>query len=75
MGSPRPIRQPETAVFDGEVRRPDTPLDLEPNARYVLTIQPAPSCSENNVWDTLERLAGTVDAPPDWSSERQGPHG
>ena len=23
----------------------------------------------NEVWDVLERLAGTVDAPPDWSSE------
>ena len=57
------------AIFDGEVLRPDTPLDLEPNARYVLTIQPAPSRTVLNIWDTLERLAGTVDAPPDWSSE------
>ena len=63
------MSQTVTAVFDGEVLRPDTPLDLEPNARYVLTIQPAPSGSEHNVWDTLEQLAGTVDAPPDWSSE------
>jgi hypothetical protein len=63
------MSQTVTAVFDGEVLRPDTPLDLEPNARYVLTIQPTPSRSEHNVWDTLERLAGTVDAPPDWSSE------
>ena len=63
------MSQTITAVFDGEVLRPDTPLDLEPNARYVLTIQPAPSRGEHNVWDTLERLAGTVDAPPDWSSE------
>ena len=64
------MSQTVTAVFDGEVLRPDTPLDLEPNARYVLTIQPAPSRTEHNIWDTLERLAGTVDAPPDWSSEQ-----
>ena len=63
------MSQTVTAVFDGEVLRPDTPLDLEPNARYVLTIQPAPSRTVLNIWDTLERLAGTVDAPPDWSSE------
>jgi hypothetical protein len=29
-----------TATFDGEVLRPDVPLDLEPNASYVVTIQP-----------------------------------
>jgi hypothetical protein len=28
-----------TAVFDGDVLRPDSPLDLKPNTRYVITIQ------------------------------------
>ena len=27
------------AVFDGEVLRPQAPLDLEPNARYHVTIE------------------------------------
>lgn len=27
------------AVFDGEVLRPEEPVDLEPNARYLLTIE------------------------------------
>jgi hypothetical protein len=28
------------AVFDGHVFRPDEPVPLEPNARYVLTVEP-----------------------------------
>ncbi len=59
-----------TAVFDGEVLHPDLPLDLEPNTRYVLIIQSEPvGTAVEDVWDVLERLTGTVDAPPDWSSE------
>jgi len=59
-----------TAVFDGNVLHPDTPLDLEPNTRYTLTIQSDSATSiEGDAWDVLERLAGTVDAPPDWASE------
>lgn len=58
-----------TAVFDGSVLRPDTPLDLEPNTRYILTIQPDAAASEGDAWDVLERFTGTVDAPPDWASE------
>ena len=55
-----------TAVFDGHVLRPDVPLDLEPNTRYVITVQTA---SSEDAWDVLERLAGTVTAPSDWASE------
>ncbi len=59
-----------TAVFDGNVLHLDTPLDLEPNTRYTLTIQPDSAASiEGDAWDVLERLAGTVDGPPDWVSE------
>jgi len=59
-----------TVVFDGEVLRPDGPLDLEPNARYVVIIQTEPADErDGNVWDLLERLAGTVEAPADWSLE------
>lgn len=56
-----------TVVFDGEVLRPEAPLDLELNARYVITIQPEPTFQD--AWDVLERYAGTVDAPADWSIE------
>lgn len=30
-----------TVVFDGDVFRPDSPPNLEPNTRYIITIQPA----------------------------------
>ena len=57
-----------SAIFDGEVLRPETPLDLEPNARYLVTIQLAVANGiGGNAWDVLERFAGTVDASPDWS--------
>lgn len=56
-----------TALFDEQVLRPDEPLDLEPNVRYKVTIQPEPIFKD--AWDVLEHYAGTVDAPPDWSLE------
>ncbi|MDQ2809532.1 MAG: hypothetical protein M3Z04_21865 [Chloroflexota bacterium] len=59
-----------TATFDGQAFQPDAPLDLQPNTRYFLTIQPAPeswSELEGDAWDLLKRLAGTIDAPEDWS--------
>lgn len=31
-----------TAVFDGETLRPSSPVDLEPNTRYLITIREAP---------------------------------
>lgn len=57
-----------TVVFDGGVLRPDVPLDLAPNTRYVITIQELPE-SSGDAWDILEAMMGTVDAPQDWSSE------
>lgn len=57
-------------VFDGEVLRPDIPLNLAPNTRYLVTIQALPEPSPSiDAWDVLEALTGTVDAPQDWSSE------
>jgi hypothetical protein len=57
-------------VFDGEVLRPDLPLDLAPNTRYLVTIQELPEPLPSiDAWDVLEALTGTVDAPQDWSSE------
>lgn len=64
------MSQTLTAVFDGDVFRPDSPLNLEPNRRYVITIQSVeqPAITEN-AWDVLEAMTGTVEAPSDWSSE------
>jgi hypothetical protein len=59
-----------SVIFDGQVLRPETPLDLELNARYVITIHPETvSTQGGSAWDVLERYAGTIEAPPDWSSE------
>ena len=64
------MSQTITAVFDGHVLRPEAPVDLEPNQRYRLTVEPAaPSDSVGDAWDALERLASTIDAPSDWSAE------
>ena len=47
-----------TVVFDGHVFHPDSPLDLEPNTRYVVTIQDVlPPAAEGNAWDILEALS------------------
>ena len=57
-------------VYDGQVLRPETPLDLEANMRYLVTITPVdPTATQDDAWDVLDRLAGTVDVPADWTSE------
>ncbi len=43
-----------TAVFDGQVLRPEVPLDLELNARYLVTIQ-----DENGAPKSRPPLKGT----------------
>ncbi|MGH9855868.1 MAG: hypothetical protein ACREBD_39030 [Blastocatellia bacterium] len=59
-----------TAVFDGQFLRPDAPLDLEPNVRYVITIAPQPEpATDGGLWDLLDQLAGTINAPSDWAAE------
>ncbi|MBA3945336.1 MAG: hypothetical protein H0X37_12320 [Herpetosiphonaceae bacterium] len=55
--------------YDGHVLHPETPLDLETNIRYRVTITPLEAGSTRDAWDVLDELAGTVEAPPDWSSE------
>ena len=61
-----------TAVFDGDVLRPDSPLDLEPNTRYVITIESVKqSVASGDAWDVLEAMTGTVEVAGDWSSEHE----
>lgn len=58
------------AVFDGQVLRPETPLDLTTNERYRVTIAPvAEDGGQENAWDVLDTLTGSVEAPTDWSEE------
>ena len=58
-------------VFDGEVLRPEGPVDLKPHARYRVTVEEAVSerSGGESAWDVLERLAGTLDSPPGWAQE------
>ncbi|MBI4787749.1 MAG: hypothetical protein HY782_11955 [Chloroflexi bacterium] len=59
-----------TAVFDGHTLLPDSPLDLEPNTRYVITIREfAIPGAEGDAWDVLSTLTGVIDAPVDWAGE------
>ncbi|WP_414562733.1 MULTISPECIES: hypothetical protein [unclassified Anabaena] len=49
-------------TFDGQFLRPDLPLNLEPNKRYVIKIESAiESVPNGNAWDVLEALIGTVE--------------
>ena len=64
------MSQTVTAIYDGHVLRPEEPVDLEPNRRYRLILEPDVSSERTgDAWDALERLASTIDAPSDWSSE------
>jgi len=57
-------------LFDGKVLQPSSPLDLEPNTHYRITIEKVEKPAEGpDAWQVLESLAGTVDAPADWSAE------
>lgn len=71
-----PQPQTITVIYDGEVLRPETPLELRVNARYRVTIVPtvveeheADSNKEGDLWDLLDELAGTIEMPPDWAAE------
>ncbi len=56
------------ATYDGHSLFLESPVDLEPNGQYIITIEPyRQKISEGNAWDVLEAVAGTVDAPEDWA--------
>ncbi len=63
------MTQTLTAFFDGEVLRLETPATLEPNTRYVLTIEPAVAAPPMNAWDVLESLTGSFDGLTDFAAQ------
>lgn len=66
------MRKTVTMTFDGHALRPEEPLDLKANARYEVTIEPVGTTEGRqgiDAWAELESLAGTIDAPEDWSTE------
>ena len=60
-----------TAVFDGQVLRPETPPELEVNGKYLVTINEtsAEDSETGDAWDLLEQATGSLQCPADWSSE------
>lgn len=58
-----------TAIFDGNVFRPDGPVDLKPNTRYVLAVEQEVRRESPTAWDVLDGLTGTVEGPEDWAAE------
>lgn len=57
-------------TYDGQVLKPEQPLDLELDKQYRITITPTDMLDEaGDAWDVLDALAGTVDAPSDWAAE------
>ena len=58
-----------TAVFDGEVLRPEGPVDLQPNVRYRLTLEQEAQATTQSAWDVLDQLTGAIEEPEDWASE------
>lgn len=55
------------AIFDGEVLRPEEPLELEPNTRVTITVeeQRAPESKRRSFLRTARSL--NLDGPSDWS--------
>jgi hypothetical protein len=56
------------ATFDGRVFRPDQPIELAPNTRVRITIEPSPTSEHAS--ESFLRVARSLnlDGPPDWSS-------
>jgi hypothetical protein len=58
-----------TVLFDGTSLHPDSPLDLEPNTRYIITIETPLPPNGVDAWGVLESVAGSIEAPADWAVE------
>ena len=55
------------AVFDGQVLKPSSAVDLTPDKTYLISIRDPEA--DGDAWDLLDALAGTVEAPEDWARE------
>ncbi len=57
------------AIFDGKVLKPEGSVDLEPNVRYLVTIERIEAVNKQSIWDVLSEFSGTVEGPEDWAGE------
>ena len=55
------------AVFDGEVLRPKTPLDLPANTRVRLTLEVVVPSAEGVPSFLQTAMSLNLNGPPDWS--------
>jgi predicted DNA-binding antitoxin AbrB/MazE fold protein len=62
------MNQTLEATFDGQVFRPDQPIELEPNTRVRITIEAAKPSDQRA--ESFLRVARslTLEGPRDWSS-------
>lgn len=56
-------------IFDGNVLRPEESVDLEPDVRYLITIERKEETGQQSLGDTLNKFSGKVEGPEDWSKE------
>jgi predicted DNA-binding antitoxin AbrB/MazE fold protein len=56
-----------TATFDGEVLRPDEPVDLEPNTKVRITIEASEPPAEKTLSFLDTAAALNLEGPSDWS--------
>jgi hypothetical protein len=70
LGKDVAMSQSVIVTYNGQVLRPETPLDLGANTRYLVTITSIVSDEpQRDAWDVLDALAGSVDASSDWATE------
>lgn len=62
------MSQTVEAIFDGTVLRPDQPIELEPNTRVRITIEPASQLGQKT--ESFLRVAQSLnlEGPSDWST-------
>ena len=56
------------AIFDGNVFRPDGPIELEPNTRVRITIEPALASERESASFLRVARSLNLEGPRDWSS-------
>ena len=56
-----------TATFDGEVLRPDEPVDLEPNTKVRITIETSEPEPEKTMSFLDAAASLNLEGPSDWS--------
>jgi predicted DNA-binding antitoxin AbrB/MazE fold protein len=61
------MSQTVEAIFDGEVLRPDEPIDLEPNTRVRVTIEPTHSSEKKGKSFLQIARSLKLEGPADWS--------